>query len=123
MAVQSIDLAWIVVNDLKQSVKYYTEILGMKLSVFEEQMGWAELKGAKGGAILGLVQANQEVKAGNNAVVTFTVENLDKTVKELSKKGLKCVGEKQVVPDQVELQMILDNSGNQIQLVQNLSKH
>ena len=50
MHIDSMDLAWIVVKDLKQAIQYYTETVGLKLMVYDEKFGWAELQGHNGGA-------------------------------------------------------------------------
>jgi predicted enzyme related to lactoylglutathione lyase len=71
---QSLDLAWIVVKDLKKAVKFYTETVGLKLLELHEEFGWAELQGPDGGARLGIGVENDKdpIKAGTNACVTFT---------------------------------------------------
>lgn len=117
-------MVWIVVKDLKQAVKFYIDTVGLKLMEQHEEFGWAELQGHEEGARLGLAQANMEnnIKPGQNAVVTFTVENLEKAIDDLKKKGCKCLGDVQEVPGHVKLQLAIDNDGNHFQLVQLLFK-
>ena len=92
MQVKEIGLSWIVVKDIKAAVDYYTNVVGLKLMEFNEQYGWAELEGYEGGSRLGIAQENpqEKVLAGQNAVVTFTVGNLDLAKAEMVKKGVKC---------------------------------
>jgi predicted enzyme related to lactoylglutathione lyase len=123
MQAQSMELAWIVVNDLKQAVKFYTEIVGLELMEFNEQYGWAELQGKQGGAKLGIAQASEEIKAGQNAHVTFTVANIAQATENAVKKGAKPVGPMQEVPGHVKLQTFVDQDGNHLQLVEKLSGH
>ncbi|MBA3603184.1 MAG: VOC family protein [Parachlamydiaceae bacterium] len=122
MKIKSIDLAWIVVKDLNQSVKFYTEKVGLKLIELNEGFGWAELQGENGGVKLGLAQVhptgNEGIIPGNNAVVTLTVDSIEDSVADLSAKGVKLIGEMQEVPGHVKLQMVQDEDGNHIQLVE-----
>lgn len=122
MSIQGFNLAWIVVTDLKQAVHFYTEVVGMKLEELNEEYGWAELSGHEGGARLGIAQAKPEEKLrpGQNAVVTLTVENLGEALQNLTRKGVKIVGEIMEVPGVVKMQMVLDQDGNHFQIVEML---
>src|SRR5258708_34961619 len=94
MHVDSMELVWIVVKDLKQAITFYTETVGLKLMEHDEKFGWAELQGHNGGARLGIAQLQEDdgQQAGQNAVITFTVKNLEKAKDELEKRGAKCRG-------------------------------
>lgn len=118
MKVEQIGLSWIVVRDIKQAVKYYTEVVGLKLMELNEQFGWAELEGHDGGSRLGIAQEqpHETVKPGQNAVVTFTVKNLEQSKKEMVKKGAKCEGEVLEVPGHVKMQTVIDSDGNRFQM-------
>lgn len=125
MAIKSIDLAWIVVKDLKKAVHFYTEILGLQLRECHEEFGWAELQGHDGGALLGIAQASAhqpDLRPGENAFVTFSVEDLEASKNEMMQRGVQCIGDVQEVPEHVKMQMIIDADGNRFQLVQVLSK-
>ncbi len=119
MQVKSIDLAWIVVKDLKQSIKFYTD-MGFKVAEIHEEFGWAELAPANGGTRLGLAEASKEaaLKPGQNAVVTFTVQDTEKAAQALEKKGIKIIGKIQEIPGQVKMALFSDKDGNHFQLVQ-----
>jgi predicted enzyme related to lactoylglutathione lyase len=120
MSAKSIDLVWIVVNDFKAAVKFYTEVVGLKLvEELNEEWGWAELQG-KSGIRLGIAKCNEmnPIGAGQNAIVTFTVEDLDKSKAEMVKKGAVCVGDVQEIPGHVRMQLVRDLDGNQFQLAQ-----
>ena len=125
MSIKGLNLAWIVVSDLKKAVHFYTHVIGLKLEELHEQYGWAELSGSKGGARLGIAQANdrESIQPGQNAVVTLTVENLAQSMQELAKKGAKMTGDVIEVPGQVKMQMVKDSDGNHFQLVELLSSH
>lgn len=122
MSVKATNLCWIVVSDLKKAIKFYTETLGLKLLNSTEEFGWAELQGKDGGTVIGLAQASSHnpVKAGSNAVLTFTVDDIEKARQELKQKGLKLVGEVIEVPGHVKTQDCFDSDNNYFQLVQTL---
>lgn len=118
MKVKEIGLSWIVVKNVKESVKYYTEVVGLKLMEFNEEYGWAELEGHEGGSRLGIAQENprESVRAGQNAIMTFTVGNLQKTKEFMVKQGAKCEGDVMEVPGHVKMQTIVDKDGNRFQI-------
>lgn len=121
MEIPSIGLVWIVVDDHKAAVKFYTEVVGLKLMESSEEWGWAELEG-KNGMRLGIGKWDEkcDVKPGDNTILTFTVDNLDAKKAEMIQKGAVCVGDVQEVPGHVRMQMIKDLDGNQFQIVQKL---
>lgn len=121
MKAKSLNLSWIVVKDFKKAVQFYTDVIGLKLIEMNDQLGWAELEGHEGGARLGIAQQDKIFQAGDNACVTFTVDNLEKAKESLLKKGAKCIGEVQEIPGHVKLQMIADLDGNHVQLVEQLN--
>lgn len=121
MTIEAMDLVWITVKDVKDAVKFYTEVVGLQLMEMSEEWGWAELQG-KNGARLGIGQScdKSPISAGDNGIVTFTVKDLDQAKASMMKKGAHCVGEIEEVPGHVRMQMIQDPSGNRFQLVQKL---
>jgi len=120
MSIQSINLSWVVVKDLKQAVAFYTQTVGLKLLELNEQFGWAELSGQEEGMRLGIAEQNERdgIAAGTNAVVTFTVSDLEATKKEMMQKGAHMKGESVEVPGHVKMQSVIDLDGNHFQLVQ-----
>ncbi len=118
MRIKNIGLSWIVVKNFKAAVKYYTEIVGLKLMEINEQFGWAELQGDEGGARLGIAQEapHEKVKAGQNAVVTFTVDDLEKMKSEMVKKGAHCEGDVLEIEGHVKMQTVIDSDGNRFQI-------
>ena len=124
MNLKSMSLAWIVVNDIKRAIKFYTDTVGLKLMEFNEEFGWAELEGNEGGARLGIAQLQkpeEDVLPGQNAVPTFTVHSLENAISDLLKKGAKLVGGVQEVPGHVKLQTVSDTDGNKFQLAEMLT--
>ena len=120
MKVKEIGLAWIVVKDVKAAVAYYTEVVGLKLMEFNEEFGWAELAGHEGGARLGIAREcpSENVKPGQNAVITFTVDDIEQSKAAMVQKGANCDGDTIEVPGHVKMQTMLDADGNRFQLCQ-----
>ncbi len=125
MSAKSLDLVWISVNDFKKAIKFYTEVVGLKLLECNEEWGWAELEGKNGGIKLGIGQHRPQpgaIEPGQNAVMTFTVENIDHAVKNFRQKGATLVGEIEEVPGHVKMQMVKDVDGNCFHLVETLDQ-
>jgi len=121
MAERSIDLIWISVNDFQKAIKFYTEVVGLKLMESNEEWGWAELQG-ESGARLGIAKACDKscLAPGQNAVISITVPDLDQAKAGMAKQGAEAVGEECVVPGHVRMQLYKDQDGNQFHVVQKL---
>ena len=117
---KSADLSWITVSDFQKARKFFIETLGLKEISCAEEMGWAELQGPNGGSMIGIGTACGDMSPGSNAIITFTVDDVDETVAELKKKNVQLIGEVMEVPGHVKLQMFADLDGNKFQLVQML---
>lgn len=125
MKAKSIGLVWIVVKDLKAAVKFYTDVAGLKIAEMCEEWGWAELEGHDGDGIrLGIAQqspqGHEPIQPGQNAVLTITVDNIEKANKHLQQKGAKLIGPIEEVPGHVKLQTVRDTEGNHFQIVQKI---
>lgn len=120
MMIKSMDLAWIVVNDIKKAIQYYTHTIGLKLQTYDEKYNWAELVSHQGNFRLGIAQKSdhEAIQPGQNAILTLTVDNLEKALADLSKKGAKMKGDVMEVPGNVKLQMMVDHDGNHFQIVE-----
>lgn len=116
-----IQLAWIVVKDLKKAIEFYTNTVGLNLQEYHAEFGWAELSGPDG-ATLGISQESPQMdeKAGTNAVITVSVKDLEQALAEFVKKGAILIGEILEIPEHVKMQTFLDNDGNKLQIVQKL---
>jgi catechol 2,3-dioxygenase-like lactoylglutathione lyase family enzyme len=123
MAIKSMSLAWISVSDIKKAKEFFTNTVGLDLTVDSPEYGWLELKGKQGGFALGVGQASEQcqLKAGQNAVVCFDVDNIEETKKDLESKGVK-VANIEEVPGHVKLAFFTDEDGNLFHLAESLSK-
>jgi predicted enzyme related to lactoylglutathione lyase len=121
MKTEGIYLSWIIVKNLDEAIRFYTETVGLTLKERAENYGWAELAGPEG-AILGLAQECPEHKqsAGSNAVVTISVDDIQKACEQFVKKGATLVDGIIEVPGHVKMQTFQDGDGNTLQLVQKL---
>lgn len=122
MKTEGINLSWIVVKDIEKAIKFYTEVVGLKLNEFHQEFGWAELSGPSG-ALLGIAAEHKEnpIKAGANAVVTVSVDDIEKAKTHFTKLGAKLIGDTMEVPGHVKLQTFADVDGNTMQLCEDLS--
>lgn len=121
MKTQGIYLSWIVVKNIEASITFYTETVGLELREYNRNFGWAELAGPEGG-LLGLAQENpmDHAKAGTNAVVTVSVEDLLLAINQFKEKGVHLVGDVIEIEGHVKMQTFMDCDGNTLQLVQTL---
>lgn len=125
MNVKSIDLAWISVTDMKKAREFFVDTLGLSVGCDTPEYGWIELKGSAGGAQLGIGAVNEEkplVPAGSNAIVTFTVDDLDAALAELRAKNVTIIGDIIEIPGHVRMIFIQDNDSNTFQLAQVLDQ-
>lgn len=128
MKVKTMGLAWIPVNDFKKAVRFYTEVIGLKILEINEEWGWAELAGHEGGSRIGISQYQKEtsengacpVKPGQNAILSFDVANLEQAISELQTKQIKLIGAIEVIPNHVKMQLVEDLDGNVFHLVEML---
>jgi len=117
-----ITLSWIVVKDLKEAIKFYSEVIGLEVVCEVPEFGWAELKGSEGSR-LGIAQENdkEQIKAGQNAIMAIKVNDIMQARDTLLKKGAKLLGDVQEVPGHVKLQTFADSDGNVMQLAQEIN--
>ncbi|MBA3751577.1 VOC family protein [Candidatus Dependentiae bacterium] len=125
MKVKNISLAWITTAHLAQAKEFFRDDLGLDVSCDTEDMGWLEFSTpSKEGMMLGVAQMKAEEmhKPGQNAVLTFTVENIEEAKQELESRGVTFVGAICEVPGHVKLASFLDKDKNMFQLVEDLSQ-
>lgn len=122
MKVQGLQLAWIVVKDLKSALDFYTRVVGLTVKSHSPEFGWAELAGPEG-ALLGIAQESpcMEEKAGINAVLTIAVDDLDSARSHFLSQNATLIGSIVEVPGHVRMQTFTDVDGNRMQIVQTLS--
>jgi catechol 2,3-dioxygenase-like lactoylglutathione lyase family enzyme len=124
MAIKRIDLAWVTVADFERSKKFFVETLGLVTLCSEDEQGWLELVGEDGGAVLGVGKSSKQSddKPGQNAVITFTVDDLLKTKKLLEAQGVIFIGDVIEVPGHVKMIFFTDPDNNKYQLVEDMEE-
>ena len=126
MNIKRMDMAWITVSDAKQAKAFFCDILGLKLSSEAPEHGWMELVGHEGGATLGVGKACKDtapdVKPGQNAVMTMTVDDIVAMKQMLEAKGVKFLGDIIEVPGHVKMALFCDADNNKFQIVQMLDE-
>jgi predicted enzyme related to lactoylglutathione lyase len=102
----------VVVSDSKKAMKWYTEVLGLKL-VFSRghANGLAPNIKENTGIVLHVCGDNYAPMEPGNTGIAFTVDDLDKTVNELAKKGVKFT--KLPTKDDFRYAMFSDPDGNE----------
>lgn len=121
MVAKRSDLAWITVSDINKAKKFFTEVVGLQVRTDTAEYGWLELVAKDGGSALGIGQSNPNestVKAGDNAIVTFTVDDIDQAKSEFEQKNVTLIGDIVEVPGHVKMLFFTDFDGNKFQIVQ-----
>ena len=105
----------IMVLNINDSIKFYTEILGFNLK-YNANDEWAEIEAPS--LTIGLHKKDAHstnVKIGDNMSIGFSVDDLDKAIIYFEKKGLK-ISRYEI--DVVRLGFFKDLDGNQLYLVE-----
>ncbi|HKZ62340.1 MAG TPA: VOC family protein [Nitrososphaera sp.] len=76
----------LLVSDMKRSIKFYRDTLGMKLR--QQSKDWTEF--SEGGTVLALHPANRKkIKRNNSMLVGFSISDFDDVINSLKKKKAK----------------------------------
>lgn len=76
----------LLVSDMKSSVKFYRDILGMKLK--EQSKDWTEF--SEGGTVLALhPTSKKKIKKNNSMLVGFSVSDFDDIINGLKQKKVR----------------------------------
>lgn len=124
--IKRMDLSWIMVSDSEKSQKFFTEILGLKVTSGSPEYNWFELAAQDGGMALGVGGSCDKepgpVAPGQNAVVTMTVDDIVACKATLEAKGVQFFGDIVEVPGHVKMALFADPDGNKFHLVQVITK-
>lgn len=127
MAIRKMELAWITVSDFAKAKKFFVDTLGLTIFGGNEQFSWLELRGQDGGMLLGVGGSKPNdgcaIKPGQNAVMTFTVDDMEQTKAALEAKGVVFASEIIEIPGIVKMALFTDTDGNKFQLVENLEQN
>lgn len=121
---QNIDYIMIVVSDMKRSVRFYKDMLGIPLKF--ESPEWTEfLTGATTLAlhiaVAGAATAAKSEKLAGTCSIGFNVQNLDQTYEELKSKGVSFAMPPSERQDEgIRLAIALDPDGLPISFAESL---
>ena len=104
----------LLVSDMKRSIKFYRDTLGMKLK--ERSKDWTEF--SEGGTVLALHPASKKkIKKTNSMLVGFSVSDFDDIINGLKKKKVKFYKKAKVEPFGKHA-IIQDPDGHLISIIQ-----
>lgn len=109
------------VKDMKKSIAWYRDVLGMTPLYQLDDMGWCELASPVKDVNIGLSQVEQP-KVGACPVPTFGVKDIDKSRSYLESKKVRFDGETREIPGMVKLATFFDPDGNALMLFQSLGQ-
>jgi len=113
----------IMVKDLEKSIKFYENIVGLKVNrKFEAGPGTEIAFLGVGGTEVELIEdkSKKDVNIGKDISLGFQVENLDEMIKYVEEKGIKIESGPIKPNPNVRFFYILDPNGVKIQFVENL---
>jgi predicted enzyme related to lactoylglutathione lyase len=127
MKIKNISLAWIATADIAKAKDFFTNTLGLEISADSQEQGWLEFKANDDSFLLGVGEVkedseNSPIMPGYNAIVTFTVDDIEASKKELEAKNVD-VYDIAEVPCHVKMAFMQDPDGNIFQIVQMLDQN
>lgn len=121
MNIKSIGLAWYTVSNPATAKKFFQDTLGLTLDNESPEYGWMEFTAEDKSFRLGVgktCDSSPEIKAGQNAVVTFTVADIQAAKAHLEKQHVTLLGDIVEVPGHVKMLTFMDTDKNLFQVVQ-----
>ncbi len=109
------------VADMDKAIAWYTEVLGFELLYKLDEMGWAEVRTEVPNTNLGLSQV-ESPKVQGGATLTFGVNDIDSSRKQLEDKDVRFDGDTMEIPGMVKLATFYDPDGNKMMLFQTLGE-
>lgn len=110
---------WYNVKDIHITRKFYEELLGFEVLMFNEAEGMAIMKTPTPDTEIGFSSAT-EIQASTASVV-FTVENIAESVTTLRERGVQFIGNIETVPGMVKLATFVDPDGNSLMLAESIT--
>ena len=115
------NIVWvdIPVVDLNRAVKFYSELLNLKIETEKHQdMEFAVLPCATKGGITGCLAQNKDMKVSRNGVLIYlnVQDRLDEAIKIAKDNGCEIIYDKMEIGEWGFRAVIIDTEGNQIAL-------
>ncbi len=112
-------MSCLTVSDIKKTKHLLVDILGLECTEHAEEYNWMEFKGEDGGYIGAGQPCGEGMKAGVNASLSISVDNIEEAKAHLESHGVT-VGEINEIPGHVKLAPFKDEDGNEFFLAQKL---
>lgn len=123
--IKKIGLISLSVSDIEKSKAFFKDTLGMHMSTYAPEYGWAEFTSSEGECLLGIGQPQQEEemlhKPGTNGIPSLEVADVVTTKAALEKKGVTFLSDIIEVPGHVKMVLFADPDGNKFFLTEQLS--
>ena len=119
---EKVDYIMVIVSDMKRSVEFYRDKLGLKLKF--ESPEWTEfLTGSTTLALHGGGEGGERLRGKKRAgkcTIGFNVDNLDQIYADLKSEGVSFISEPQLREgENIRLAVAVDPDGFEITFVQN----
>ena len=120
---QQVDYIIIIVSNMKRSIEFYRDILGLQLKF--ESPEWTEfVTGTTTLALHGGGEGGERLRGKKRAgkcTIGFNVENLDQTCADLKSRGVSFITEPQLREgENIRLAVAVDPDGFEITFAQNV---
>lgn len=123
--INDITLSWICVADIRKAKKFFVDTLGLDIIGEDDEWGWLELQGTDGGMVLGVGKDHKDpdtpIRKGQNAIICFNVDDIEKSIKKLKSKGVEFIGDIIDIQNQIKMIFFRDEDGNMFQLVETIA--
>jgi catechol 2,3-dioxygenase-like lactoylglutathione lyase family enzyme len=103
------------VSDLERSVRFYTDVLGFRVSERRDDLGFVHIETGMTGLQIGL-SAGRPPAPGSSVLNFGVAGDIEKARKFLEAKGVTFLGPTQVIPGKVKLASFRDPDGYTIRL-------
>ena len=107
---------WVPVTDLDRSISWYEQVLNLELVFRADQIGWAELRTATPGAVIGLFRTGAAAPAAGSgppgATLTLGVRDLQAERKRLADLGVEFGQYDRVIESLIAFVSFADPDGN-----------
>jgi len=122
MLLKNMKLGWATVANVEKTRSFMVDKLGLTEVDFNKDFGWLEVQAEDKKFTLGFGGVHQDspYKPGNNAIITFGVEDIEAAKAELEKKGVIFTTDIYDIPGHVKMADFVDEDKNMYQLAQEL---
>ncbi|MCB1081623.1 MAG: VOC family protein [Chlamydiia bacterium] len=117
---KGVALSAVTVSSLEETKRIFCDLLGLEVKEHDEKFKWMELGGEEGGLVGFGEPMAEDMKAGTNAVVSISVENVAEARAFLESNEVQFLGDTVEIPGEVKLAMFADKDGNQYFLAEHL---